>query len=69
MSMFEIVCSNSPFSRQLINYQFNSCLVLHAGPIGTRNQKMRLPMDSSQCQESSGGLRISKRPPLGITFF
>ena len=59
--MFDIVCSKSRFSRQLVNCQFDYCLVLCAWPTGTRNQKMRPPTNSFRRYECIGDLKISKR--------
>ena len=61
MLMFGIVCSKSRFSRQLVNCQFDCGLVLRAGPTGTRNQKLRPPIDSFRRHKLNGGLRILKR--------
>ena len=59
--MFGVVCSKSRFSRQLVNYQFECYLVLRVGPTGTRNQKLRPPIDSFRRYKLNGGLRNSKR--------
>ena len=69
MPIFGVVCSKSRCSRQLVNCQFDCCLVLSAGPSETRNQKLRPLTYSFRCHECNGGLRISNEPPLEITSF
>ena len=42
-------------------YQLKVFLVLCGGPTGTWNQNLRPLLDSFQCHESNGGLKIDKR--------
>ena len=64
MPMLGIVCSKLRFLRQLVNCQFDYCLVLRAGLIETRNQKTRPPMDSFRGHEHNGDLRILKQASI-----
>ena len=41
MPLFGVVCLKLHFSRQFINCQFESCLVLSAGPTETQNKQLR----------------------------
>ena len=64
MPMFGVVCSQSRFLRQFVNFQFEYYFVLFVGPTGTRNQKTRPPTDSFRCHKRDGGLRILKRASI-----
>ena len=60
--MFGNVFENNTFRGIIVNKNY---LVLHAGPIGTRNQNSRPLPDLFQCR----GLRFAKRATIGKLIF
>ena len=61
MSIFEVVCKKSCFSRKTMKNANLTCLVLRVGPTGTQNRNSRPSLNSFQRYESNGGLKIFKQ--------
>ena len=61
MLRFGVVYSKSRFTRQLVNCQFDCCLVLRAGSTEARNRKVNIPTNLFRRHERHGGLRILNR--------
>ena len=59
--MFEVVCKNSRFSRQIMKLIVKICLILGVWPTGTQNQDPRPLLGLFRCHKSNGNFRIGKR--------